>query len=101
MLLLNSAPKKENMCAVGNRTLGVALPELVGAHIASPVPKMTRLCLQEIIFALLGFDLALVQSFLADLWYFPFRMEAFTLCHCMLDVYDFLSDVIGTNKSLP
>lgn len=88
-----SLPKEEHMCTVGNRTLGGALPELVEITFTLCPRWRARVyrksCLHYQVSVLLLFNLSL----------FPLRIETFALCHCVLEGYDLLSDVIGTNSS--
>jgi hypothetical protein len=54
-------------------------------------PWMLDTELQDFMFALLGFGLALAQSFHSIL-FLPFGMGMFTLCHCILGIFNFLFD---------
>jgi hypothetical protein len=49
---------------------------------------MQNIELQNLIFALLNFALALIPSFLSMPPFFHFEMEICTLYHCVLEVYN-------------
>lgn len=55
------------------------------------VSQMQHMKLQNLAFALLGFSLALVQSLLSVVLFFPFGMGLSILCHCMLQVYNYFN----------
>lgn len=52
--------------------------------------------LQDLVFALLGFSLRLVQFFLAVPPLLRFKMGMHILCHCMLEVYHLFSGFINS-----
>jgi hypothetical protein len=63
---------------------------------------MAVMKLHNLVFALLGFGLILVQSFLTVLLFLPFGMGTFILCQCMLEVGNLFLIFTGIiAKSLP
>jgi hypothetical protein len=61
------------------------------------VPLMPEMDLQNLLFGPLGSCLALRPYFLSIL-FFPLEMETCTLCHCFLEVCNFLFDFTGARR---
>jgi hypothetical protein len=68
---------------------GMRLSKLIGAQIMTPQAQMLDMGPQDLVLTLLSFSLALVQFFLAVLWFLPFGMGMLTVCHCILEVCNF------------
>jgi predicted membrane metal-binding protein len=65
---------------------------LGSSHPYYPVPQMSDMELQGLMLSLLGFGLALVSPFFIIFLFLPFWDANFILCHCILEVYNFLFD---------
>lgn len=82
--------KRELHTGSGN-SLGVGGTDLAGSKVGRA--KLSKLLtsnmeLQDLVFSMLGFCLALVYCFLTTLPFLPFGMAMYILCHYMLDLCD-------------
>jgi hypothetical protein len=76
------------MRAANRKAIGVGLPKPTGGHILLSLAVDAGTELQNLTFALLGFDLGLTQFFLVILLFLPFK-NVF-LCNCILEVCNLL-----------
>jgi hypothetical protein len=63
----------------------MGLLKSTGAHITPSLALIPEMKLQDLVFALLDFGLALVPSIHSMPPFLPFGMGMFTLCHCRLE----------------
>jgi hypothetical protein len=90
--------RREALWATAGKAIRAGLSKPVGANFMKTHSLVTSLELQDLMISLLGFDLALVSSYMVTLLFFTFGMGMFTLCHCTLEICDLLFDFIGAHS---
>jgi hypothetical protein len=106
----NTKPLARFDASPAERTCGLQTARPWGQGCTSPLelksshymPWMLHMELQDFMFALQDFSLALIQAFLAIALFLPFEMGMFTLWNFMLELCNLFLILLGlTAKSLP
>jgi hypothetical protein len=79
------------MWVANSKAKGAGLSKPWSSH-HETTAQMLDMELQELMFVLLDFSLALLRSFLAILLFLPYGMGMFTLCQHIVEVCNLLSD---------
>jgi hypothetical protein len=85
-----SQPKGDATWAANGKDIGLGLPKPIELRSCHSMAGMLDMELQDLMFSLQVFCLDLLQSFFTILLFICFGMRIFILCHCILEVCNFV-----------